>query len=1071
MLGPSLPSAEVRRAGPLDSGTVQQEAHAAAPRPPGPIGRAPVRHDVSALSQSNAPTEGADQGPGGVPALAVGSVVARRYRLETVLGSGGFAWVYEATDQLSGDRVAVKLQPLTPGMDVRRIRRELAAMRLLRIPGVVTLLDDGVEDDRYYLVMECVDGAPFSGARGWPALAEVVVALLETVGRIHAAGVVHRDLKPANVLVTAAGRPVVLDFGLAAGPGVGRAVAVGDGVVGTPGYIAPEQILGGPLGPRADLYAVGAMLYEALAGKTPLQGKTWQETMMARAVANPEPIRALVPGMDPALAELIDRLVARDPDARPASAADALAALARDPAVRRGGTELPWLGPTDPVDRAFAELSAGRPAWVVGPVRSGRTRCIAATARRLLAQGRPVVPLRSGGRPFSSVEELIPDLVAPRAGDAEVRVTERLQGMLAQGAVIVVDDADALDPLTARVLGRLRGAILATAPLGPGATIELGRLEERDLGPLFAGPDRLLHLREDGARELALRTDGLAGSVADEVAAWVRAGLAAWQDGRLSLGRGDIERLRAGAPLVRREEATGLAHLLPALDPRHRDLLGWLGLAGPLARTDVIAAAIEEPAWRIRGDLDSLALLGLVARSPDGRVAALAVPGASAWEEDRRRHAHRRLAEVMAPGSGGRLHHLVAAGDLEAVPAEAAARGRALADEGLLGPAAAVLDEGLGTARLHDDAGGEERLLTLLCEVALALGTAQALDRALYELERAWTRSATIARLEWLMRASIGAMRTVGPASLAAAEAVRPFAEVPLEEGRMIARLRAARGCPLEEEERVLIDAATWAQRGGPRALASALMWRGLHLYRLGRFREAADTHVEALRAGPPPHLWLAISVNAASALLEAHDLQAAASMASVAAAFAARLRHPLLEGRAERVLRAARYRAGLVLEPDLSLVEGAAAVGQPDLLALMCMGEAAFALRAGSVEQAGSLAARAAGSWMPMGRLWEGALVRALADACMGANSPALRGQLVRRAAACSSPALPLQALALWAAVEPLGPVELAMTHTLAARIPPAVWEQRSDVLSPREALDLATGQARLGDLVALAR
>lgn len=904
---------------------------------------------MSAPSRSQAPTEGGDPMQG-APALPVGALVARRYRLESVLGVGGFAWVYAATDLLGGERVAVKIQLLSPGIDLRRIRRELAAMRLLRIPGVVTLLDDGVEGDHYYLVMELVEGAPFSGAGAWPTIAEVVVGLLETVARIHAAGVVHRDLKPGNVLVTPEGRPVVLDFGLAMGPGVGRSVAPVEGVVGTPGYIAPEQIQGGNAGPQADLYAVGAMVYEALCGRTPLQGDTWQETLMARLVADPEPIGQRVPGLDPAVAALVDRLVAREPGARPASASDALAVLAGAPGVRRAPVTWPWV----PGDRA-----------------------------------------------------------------------------------------------------------------GTGGAPETSRLSAADLRSLIAGPERLLHLQEDGARLVLERTGGLPGNVERELAAWVRAGLAAWHEGRLSLGRGALERLRASPP-VRHSEASGGADLLSALGEAHRDLIGWLELAWPRTQAEHLAAVTGLPSWRVRGYVEALAHLGLLVRSRDGRVAGMAVAGvASAWSEQRRREAHRRLAAALPAGAEGRLHHLVAAGELAEVGAEAAARGLALAGEGLLGPAAAALEEGLGPARLHEDAAGEGRLLELLCEVSLSLGTEHALDRALYELERAWTRSPRIARLEGLVRASLGAMRAVGQASLLVAESIRPFVEEPLEEGRMVARLRAARGCPVAEEERVLADAETWAAGGSPRARALALMWRALYQYRVGRFQEAADTHLAALRVGPPPHLWLAISVNAASALLEAHDLDGAISMAARAATFAARLRHPLQEGRAERVRRVALYRAGRATEPDLDLVEGAEAVGQPDLLAMVCLNEAGVALRGGRLELGGVLASRAAAAWTRMGRTWEGALVRALADGCMGASSPALRREIVQGALECTTAMMPLQALALWATAEPLDAQEQAVVRALADRIPPAAWELRADVLSPREAVELALGRGRLEDLV----
>ncbi|MEZ4309091.1 MAG: protein kinase, partial [Polyangiaceae bacterium] len=143
--------------------------------------------------------------------------LAGRYKLHALLGRGGNGEVWEAEDRLSTGRVAVKILDRGRGAAAARVRREVSALRLLHLPGVVHLLDEGVESGRAYLVMERVNGEPFPGVpapAAWERIEPVVTGLLETLSRIHAAGVVHRDLKPANVLVTPEGRPVVLDFGI-----------------------------------------------------------------------------------------------------------------------------------------------------------------------------------------------------------------------------------------------------------------------------------------------------------------------------------------------------------------------------------------------------------------------------------------------------------------------------------------------------------------------------------------------------------------------------------------------------------------------------------------------------------------------------------------------------------------------------------------------------------------------------------------------------------------------------------------------------------------------------------------
>src|SRR5579883_739740 len=135
-----------------------------------------------------------------------GRRIAGRYVLERLLGRGGQAEVWSAADRITGSRVAVKL--LGEGASPARARREIATLRLLRLPGVVRLLDEGVDDERGFVVMELVLGAPFPGVATpctWAELGPPTLRLLETLARVHACGVVHRDLKPANVLVTADG--------------------------------------------------------------------------------------------------------------------------------------------------------------------------------------------------------------------------------------------------------------------------------------------------------------------------------------------------------------------------------------------------------------------------------------------------------------------------------------------------------------------------------------------------------------------------------------------------------------------------------------------------------------------------------------------------------------------------------------------------------------------------------------------------------------------------------------------------------------------------------------------------
>ena len=196
-------------------------------------------------------------------APAAPSLIAGRYALGEALGRGGHASVWEAEDRVTRTKVALKRFHRQSGPWTARIRREIAALRMLRVPGVVQLLDEGVDEEGAYVVMERVQGAPFPGAEvpvSWERLRPTLIALLETFARIHARGVVHRDIKPGNILVRGDGTPVVLDFGIARWD-LGGAITNHGEVLGTPLFLAPEQLQGEPVTPATDLYALGAVLF------------------------------------------------------------------------------------------------------------------------------------------------------------------------------------------------------------------------------------------------------------------------------------------------------------------------------------------------------------------------------------------------------------------------------------------------------------------------------------------------------------------------------------------------------------------------------------------------------------------------------------------------------------------------------------------------------------------------------------------------------------------------------------------------------------------------------------------
>lgn len=214
-----------------------------------------------------------------------GAVVQDRYRVERLLGRGGVGEVFEATQLALGEKVAIKFLKATWAHDPElraRLRREAVALARLRHPGIVSVVDFGEHEGEPYVVMELVRGRSLAKLEaGGPLpphvvgpIFEQVLVVLETA---HAVGIVHRDMKPENVmLLDGPGDPhvKVLDFGLAHvdDPGDGQRLTETGSVRGTPWYMSPEQCRGEDVGAATDVYAVGVMLYEAVAGAAPFTG-------------------------------------------------------------------------------------------------------------------------------------------------------------------------------------------------------------------------------------------------------------------------------------------------------------------------------------------------------------------------------------------------------------------------------------------------------------------------------------------------------------------------------------------------------------------------------------------------------------------------------------------------------------------------------------------------------------------------------------------------------------------------------------------------------------------------------
>src|SRR5437868_1243377 len=275
------------------------------------------------------------------------ALVLERYRLVRRLGSGGFGTVWLAHDERLDRPVAVKRVPTADAEQAERARREALVAARLSHPGIVALYEAGADDSACYLVSELVRGETLGvleadGALSDRDVVEIGLALCDALAHAHARGVVHRDVKPGNVIVPEApedggAAAKLTDFGIARVVGDDALTRTGD-VLGTLAYMAPEQAEGRGASEASDLYALGVVLYEALAGVNPVRGATPAET--ARRLGTPLPPlrrfrrdlpRGLCAGIDTAVA--VDRARRGSLPALHRALADALDAVGDEPGV------------------------------------------------------------------------------------------------------------------------------------------------------------------------------------------------------------------------------------------------------------------------------------------------------------------------------------------------------------------------------------------------------------------------------------------------------------------------------------------------------------------------------------------------------------------------------------------------------------------------------------------------------------------------------------------------------------------------------------------------------------------
>jgi eukaryotic-like serine/threonine-protein kinase len=373
--------------------------------------------------------------------------VAGRYLLLEQIGAGGMGRVFHAHDELLDRDVAVKILDSGETEGQAWIAEARAAAKLSH-PGIVQVFDTGVHEDRGFIVTELLPGRTLYDLLTErrtiePSEAiEIVARLAGALEDAHRHGVIHCDIKPLNIIITPEGVPKLVDFGIAR-----SATIAGDSgsemIAGSAPYVAPEQASGEPVDGRADIYALGAVLYEMLTGRPPFEGRNAAAVMQQRLVVDPSPPRSLNPAVSLELEQVVLRSLARDPTRRYPRAADfrdalsALAATAREPTIRmRSAVQVAAAGERTIRTRPAAQaVSASRSASTRAPrFRSRRPHRLLITGLALLL-GAMLIAFLGGpvGRSVSGAKQVaVPALVGKRLADVPTLLE---QASLAAGPV------------------------------------------------------------------------------------------------------------------------------------------------------------------------------------------------------------------------------------------------------------------------------------------------------------------------------------------------------------------------------------------------------------------------------------------------------------------------------------------------------------------------------------------------------------------------------------------------------------------------------------------------------------